>query len=281
MIEERKFVKSGIPGLDKVLGGGFLEGSVVTVGGPTGCGKSTFAMQFLYKGATEHNEPGLYIAIEESRDSMLFHMSGYMWDIRGAEAEKKILFLDYPVYEVDQFMDQYGAIAEIISSAGVKRAVVDSIMPVALFFPGEDERKKGFLKLIDNIRKWGTTTMIVSEDTKPGGMDMLPNTTYEIESFTDGWVNLAYQYDEKKDERVRYVEVLKMKGVKHSTKPYPAVIDDDGFHILGEAPKAVPEPAVVRRSPVSRAPVKKAVVKKPATKPLAKKKGRVLGIRRK
>ncbi len=47
MIEERKFVKSGIPGLDKVLGGGFLEGSVVTVGGPTGCGKSTFAMQFF------------------------------------------------------------------------------------------------------------------------------------------------------------------------------------------------------------------------------------------
>ncbi|MFH1394448.1 MAG: ATPase domain-containing protein [Candidatus Micrarchaeota archaeon] len=254
---ERKFVKSGIPGLDRVLGGGFLEGSITTIGGATGCGKSTFAMQFLYNGATKHNEPGLYIAIEESRDDMLFHMSGYIWDIRNAEQEKKILFLDYPVYEVSQFMDQYGAIQEIINSAGVKRAVVDSVMPVALFFPSEDERKKGFLKLIDNIRKWGTTTLIVSEDTKPQGKEVLPNTTYEIESFTDGWINLAYQYDEKKDERVRYVEVLKMKGVKHLSKPFPADIDDEGFMVhSGIAPAPSPKPAA--KTPVASAPKKPA-----------------------
>nr|QNO54448.1 hypothetical protein IPKNHHKO_00025 [Methanosarcinales archaeon ANME-1 ERB7] len=276
---DRKFVKSGIPGLDNVLGGGFLEGSITTVGGPTGCGKSTFAMQFLFNGATKFNEPGLYIAIEESRDDMLFHMSGYIWDIKGAEQDKKVLFLDYPVYEVSQFMDQYGAIQEIISSAGVKRTVVDSVMPVALFFPTEDERKKGFLKLIDNIRKWGTTTLIVSEDTKPQGIGVLPNTTYEIESFTDGWINLAYQYDEKKNERVRYIEVLKMKGVKHSARPYPAEIGADGFTILGEEkskpPPAAPAPAKPARA-VAMKPMAKAPAKKAVKKPLKK----TLGIRK-
>ncbi len=230
---ERKFIKSGIPGLDKILGGGFLQGSVITIGGPTGAGKSTFAMQFLYEGATKYGEPGLYISIEESRESMLFQMSGYKWDVTKVEKEHKLMFLDYPVYEIDQFLQQYGAIQEIISANGIKRVVIDSIMPIALFFPKEEERKKGFLKFIDNVRKWGTTTFILSEDTTVSSFDAIPNTNYGIESFTDGWVNIYYRPDpKKKNERVRMIEVLKLKGVHHSLRVYPATIDDNGFKIV-------------------------------------------------
>ncbi len=229
---KRSLIKSGIPGLDKVVGGGFLEGSVVTVSGPTGSGKSTFGMQFLYNGAVKYGETGLYISIEESRQSTLFHMSGYSWDIAELEKEQKFLFLDYPVYEVEQFLHQYGAIQEIINTTGVKRVVIDSIMPVALYFKTEDERKNGFLKLVDNIRKWGATTMIVSEGTKDDSSASLPYTTYGIESFTDGWINLYYTHAGKKKERMRFLEVLKMKGGSHSTKMHPLKHGKDGFRIL-------------------------------------------------
>jgi len=229
---ERKFVKSGIPGLDKILGGGFLQSSIITIGGPTGAGKSTFAMQFLYEGAIKHGEPGLYISIEDSRESMLFHMSGYIWDIEKAEKDQKLVFLDYPVYEIDQFLQQYGAIQEIINTTAIKRVVIDSIMPIAFFFKSEEERKKGFLKFIDNIRKWGTTTMIVSEDTTVSSFDAIPNTAYGIESFTDGWINISYRPDpKKKNERTRMIEVLKMKGVHHSMRPYPVLVGNDGFKV--------------------------------------------------
>ena len=232
---ERKLVKSGIPGLDKVLGGGFLQGSIITIGGPTGAGKSTFGMQFLYGGATQYNEPGLYISIEDSREAMLFHMSGYKWDIQRAEKEQKLVFLDYPVYEIDQFLQQYGAIQEIINTTGIKRVVIDSIMPIAFFFKTEEERKKGFLKFIDNIRRWGATTMIISEDTTVSNFDSIPNTAYGIESFTDGWVNIYYRPDsKKKNERVRMLEVLKMKGINHSMKEYPVAIGDEGFKIISK-----------------------------------------------
>ncbi len=232
-MKERKFIKSGIPGLDKVLGGGFLKGSIVTIGGPTGAGKSTFAMQFLYEGSTKYGEPGLYISIEESKESMLFHMSSYKWDISKAEKEHKLLFLDYPVYEIDQFLERYGAIQEIINTAGIKRVVIDSIMPIAFFFPTEDERKKGFLRLIENVRKWDTTTLIISEDTTVSNFDAIPNTGYGIESFTDGWINIYYKSDpKKKNERVRMIEVIKMKGVHHSMMVYPVTLGDDGFKVL-------------------------------------------------
>jgi len=232
---ERKLIKSGIPGLDKILGGGFLQGSIITIGGPTGAGKSTFAMQFLYEGATKYDEPGLYISIEESREAMLFHMSGYKWDIAKAEKEQKVVFLDYPVYEIDQFLHQYGAIQEIINTTGIKRVVIDSIMPIAFFFERDDERKKGFLKFIENVRKWGATTMIISEDTTVSNFDAIPNTAYGIESFTDGWINIYYRPDpKKKDERIRMIEVIKMKGIHHSMRVYPVIVGDDGFKIASK-----------------------------------------------
>jgi circadian clock protein KaiC len=229
---ERKIMKSGVPGLDKLLGGGFFESQILTLSGPTGSGKSTFAMQFLYNGAVEYNETGLYIAIEESKESMEFHMCGYKWNLKQAEKNKQLVFLDYPIYEVDQFMNQYSAIQEIIQTTGVKRVVVDSIMPVALYFQNQEDRKKGFLKLIDNIRKWGVCTMVVSEDTPASTQDVLPATRYGIETFTDAWIHIYYLFDAKKRERIRAVEVLKMKGAHHSNKIYPARITDSGFEII-------------------------------------------------
>jgi circadian clock protein KaiC len=228
---KREIVESGIPGLDKLLGGGFLHGSVITLSGPTGCGKSTLAMQFLVNGILDYGEPGIYIAIEESRESMRFHMSGYAWDLDSLEKSKELVFLDYPVYEVDQFLDQYSAIQEIINSTGARRVVIDSIMPVALYFKDEDERKKGFLKLIDNIRKWDTTTLIVSEDTHATALGTLPETKYGIETYTDGWVHIYSTFDPKKRERTKAIEILKMKGINHSKKIHSTKINDEGFKV--------------------------------------------------
>lgn len=250
---ERKFIKSGIPGLDEVLGGGLLEGSIVTVSGPTGGGKSTLAAQFIHNGAMQSDEPGLYIAIEESRGDFFFHMNGYSWDFAALEKARKFVLLDYPIHEVDQIINQSGAIGEIISTTGTKRVVIDSIMPIALFFKSDDERRKGFLKFIENLRKWGTTTLIVSEDLKMA--EGMPGTEYGIESFTDGWINLTFRYDDQKKERVRYLEVIKMKGVPHSSKSYPVILDNTGFRIAsGPAPERPkpPEKAVEKEKPAEK-----------------------------
>jgi circadian clock protein KaiC len=228
---ERKFIKSGVPGLDVVLGGGFLENSIIAVSGPTGCGKSTLAAQFVYNGAIQENEPGLYISLEESRADFLFHNSSYKWDFQSLEKEKKFILLDYPIHEVDQIVNQASAIQEIIATTGVKRVVIDSVMPIALFFQGEDERKKGFLKFMENLRKWRATIMVLSEDVTVVESEHVPNTGYVIESFADGWINMFYKYNEEKMERSKYLEVLKMKGVCHSTKSYPISINDDGLQV--------------------------------------------------
>lgn len=279
-----KLMNSGIPGLDKILGGGFLEGSIVTVSGPTGSGKSTMALQFLL----DTPEPGLYISIEESKRDFFFHMSGYKWDLQQEERDRRLIILDYPIYEVDQILNQYSAIQEIIQTTGIKRVVIDSIMPIALFFPGEEERKKGFLKLIDNIRKWGVTTIIVAQDEATESIQRLPYTNFGIENYTDGWINIYYRYNAEKGERMRSVEVLKMKGVEHSTRIYPAYMDSMGFQVYSdESPKSKPEPKPPAAAPkvTQKAPPKKSAASKKKAEALKKAvksalKKRTLGIRK-
>ena len=58
-------VRTGVPGLDEMLSGGFLEGSTVLLLGAPGTGKTTLGLQFLYNGIVQENEPGLFITFEE------------------------------------------------------------------------------------------------------------------------------------------------------------------------------------------------------------------------
>ena len=226
-----ELAKTGIPGLDAVTGGGIPRAAIVTLSGPTGSGKTTFGMQFLVEGASKYKEPGLFISIEEPRKGMLGNLRSYNWPFEKLEKEKKFMLLDYPIYEVDQFLSQNSAISEIVATLGIKRVVVDSIASVALHFSNEDERKKGFLKLVDNIRKWGATTIVISEDIPSTTQDVMPDTRYGIETLTDGWIHLYYLYSPQRKERTRAIEILKMKGVQHSSKIFPCSITAKGFII--------------------------------------------------
>jgi len=60
---------------------------------------------------------------------------------------------------------------------------------------------------------------------------VLPSTRYGIESYSDAWVHIYYLFSPKDRERTRAIEVMKMKGVAHSSKIFPCEITDDGFVI--------------------------------------------------
>jgi len=236
-MEKRRFTQLGIPGSEGILKDGILKESIITLSGPTGSGKSTFGMQFLVEGAKKHHEAGLYISLEDSKDSLLYHMQDFGWDLEKLERNKQLFFLDYPVYEVDQFLNKNNAVGEIISTMGIERVVIDSIMPIALAFKTDDERKKAFLSLISNLRKWGTSILIVSEDTSPHPNQILPITKYGIEKLTDGWIHMYYICDEK-GNRGRAIEVIKMRGVNYEMKRYALKLSDSAFKI--DLKKSIP-----------------------------------------
>ena len=78
-------VPTGIPGMDELIEGGFEQGSTVLLTGGAGTGKTTLALQFLYNGAMEANEPGLFITFEEDKESLYRHTARFGWDFKALE----------------------------------------------------------------------------------------------------------------------------------------------------------------------------------------------------
>lgn len=63
-----KKAPTGIGGFDEITGGGLPAGCPSLVCGGAGCGKSLFSTEFLVRGVTEFNEPGVLMTFEETAD---------------------------------------------------------------------------------------------------------------------------------------------------------------------------------------------------------------------
>src|ERR1700684_2538960 len=81
---------TGISGLDEITEGGFPKGRPILICGSAGCGKTLFAMQFLVKGITDFNEPGVVRSFEEPADDLAQNVSSLGFDLEKLKAEKKL-----------------------------------------------------------------------------------------------------------------------------------------------------------------------------------------------
>src|SRR3989475_10932386 len=89
-------VATGVPGLDDLLEGGFPTGSLITLAGRPGTGKTIFASQFLYQGARERGEPGMYVSMLEGRKAYFRNMNRLGLDLLPLEKKDLLRFLEMP-----------------------------------------------------------------------------------------------------------------------------------------------------------------------------------------
>ena len=77
---EVDLLKTGVVGLDPILSGGIPRGNVILIEGPAGAGKTTLGLEFIYRGASEFNEPGLIVLFEVSPLKVIpGTLSGICW----------------------------------------------------------------------------------------------------------------------------------------------------------------------------------------------------------
>ncbi len=227
MEEASKKIPSGIPGLDALIGGGLRKNGIVALSGSTGSGRTIFGMQFLMGGMRE-GEAGMYISFDEKKHSFYENMRSCGWNLAELEAKKQFVFIEYPINEVEQLVEQEGGIRDLIDAVGVERVVLDSITPFALSFESEDERRIALGKMVDRMRKWLCTVLVVAEDTGEHSVGV-PRTRSGIEFVADGFIHLSFIKDGL--QRKRYVEVVKMRGAAHLHEMFPARIGDSGFTV--------------------------------------------------
>src|SRR5438067_5385412 len=81
---------TGISGLDEITGGGLPKGRPSLVCGSAGCGKTLLAIEFLVRGAAGFNEPGVFMAFEETEEELTKNVASLGFDLQGLCARKKL-----------------------------------------------------------------------------------------------------------------------------------------------------------------------------------------------
>lgn len=219
-------VPTGITNFDKLIEGGFERKSTNLITGGSGRGKSIFATQFLMEGL-KRDENCLYITFEENKEEFYTNMRRFGWDLAAYEGKEKFVFLEYTPEKVRTMLEEGGgAIETIILKKKISRVVLDSITSFALLFDDELAKKEASLSLFNMIRKWNCTALLTLEGDSSADLKAGAHTVeFESDSI------IALYFPRGKNERERYIEILKMRGTEHSKKIFPFAIGKKGIAV--------------------------------------------------
>jgi len=231
-------VKTGIPGMDEILNGGFPKRNVVLLAGGPGTGKTIFGMQYLWAGISQYDEPGIYVALEEHPVQVRINMEQFGWDVRPYEENGKFAVVDgftagigeaakrekYVVRAPDDVQTLVDVIRTAIRDIGAERVVVDSVTTLYLTKPVV--ARNTVLQIKKVLSGMGCTAILVSQvsvtDRGFGGPG--------VEHAADGIIRL--DLEEVKGELQRSLIVWKMRGTAHSMRRHPFEITSEGIKVF-------------------------------------------------
>jgi KaiC/GvpD/RAD55 family RecA-like ATPase len=242
---ENDYVPSGIPGVDKILvDKGIPRGHTILLSGGPGTGKTTFAIQFLHKGATEHNESGIYVTLDEDPKDIRKNMIKFGWNLEKLEDEKKLLFVNISPVRVTPFdkdgLIQIGmkefrliklleAVKSGVKEVNAKRIIIDPLTIFSLQYPNEVERIYAMRDLMIGLKKIGCTNLLIAE-LRGTGMER----EHQFEEYLAQGVILL-RTTLRKNRLVRVFQVEKMRGLAIDNQPKPYEISSKGIEVYPDA----------------------------------------------
>ena len=223
---------TGIQGLDEITGGGIPKGRPTLVCGGAGCGKTLLAMEFLVRGATEFNEPGVFMAFEETAKDLTQNVASLGFDLNGLIAHKKIV-VDYVYVERSEIEESgeydleglFIRLGQAIDSIGARRVVLDTVESLFAGLSNPAILRAELRRLFRWLKDKGVTAIITGER----GDGMLTRQGLE-EYVSDCVIVLDHRVSEQTSSR--RLRVVKYRGSTHGTNEYPFLIDEDGISVL-------------------------------------------------
>ncbi len=241
--------RTGIRGFDEITIGGLPYGRTTLVCGSAGCGKTLFGMEFLIRGATEFDEPGVCMSFEESTSELISNTASMGFDVAALIAQKKIA-IDYIFIERTQIEETgeydlaalFLRLAHAVDAIGAKRVLIDSIE--ALFSGlGNEAILRSELRRLFHWLKDRNLTAIVTGERGEGSL-----TRHGLEEYISDCVILL---DHRVSDTVltRRLRVVKYRGSMHGTNEYPFLIENDGISVLPVTSVRLDHPASEDRVP--------------------------------
>ncbi len=232
-------VKTGIPGLDELIDGGFPKGDTILIAGKAGTGKSILVNQFLYNGAVLYNEPGVLVTLEEAPRQIKRNMMCFGMDLEALEKKRLLAIIDlspskakipisvndYPSFDLSGLK---AMILNHVEEINAKRIVIDTLSILAYKFRSRDILREEFFKLTAALTEQERTLLLTSEIPEHHtGLGV-----FDIEAFLASGVIVLYNEKISSTSRSRSIEVLKLRGSKHSSRTHSMRITDEGIRVF-------------------------------------------------
>ncbi|HYA69920.1 MAG TPA: ATPase domain-containing protein [Thermoplasmata archaeon] len=247
-------VPTGIPGLDRMLGGGLRPGRPYLVTGGSGSGKTLLGLQFLLEGI-RRGEEVLLVAVDEPPSEIVENVGAMGWDLASvktldANPGLRGIKRNMAVQEIRAMNDlksmreasegKRSSESEDIAIQGIqlklrqqmadrpfRRVLVDSITSIRRFavkssVDPQAERTE-IQSLLRFLSESEVTTLITATPSDPGILTPEEVLTRGEILLTRKWVG---------DRSVRQIKIVRMRGCAHDPERRPFVITSQGI-VLG------------------------------------------------
>src|SRR5271166_3498873 len=125
---ESGLIQTGIYGLDQIFLGGILKGNVILVEGEAGVGKTLLGLEFIYRGITEHDEPGIIVVFETSPRKLIRDATGFGWNLDELQQQNKLKIIFTSPKVLDQELRSPDSLLlETAAEIGAQRIFIDGI----------------------------------------------------------------------------------------------------------------------------------------------------------
>ncbi|MFH1787819.1 MAG: ATPase domain-containing protein [Candidatus Altiarchaeota archaeon] len=227
-----EIIKTGIPGLDGILGGGIPRGHTLLLSGSCGTGKTILCEQFLFNGARD-GEPGVYIALSEPKEKILKNVDNFKFYDQKLMDNKMVQFVDITTdarlkgLELQNVPGIISLMRNVIEENKAKRVVLDSITHLAEALGGE-EKIRDFIFELGLQLSYIDTTMVLISEIPP---QKFIYSVFGVEEFIADGVILLTEF-ERKGDLIRALQVIKMRGVDHSRSKHILKITEEGVNLI-------------------------------------------------
>ena len=239
-----RYIKTGVTGLDKLLGQGIPKKSSVIVAGGTGSGKTNLCLQIINHHASQ-GKKCYFMSFKEPEESLIEHMNDFKWKpdaLISADNLRIKRFLTSEIYYYDKKggneirammtkdVDPLLMELEPLSMPNIVEykpdiIILDSLTAISSTFTGKDQSYRFYIeRLFRFFEKIGATTFLVTETVQ------IPEifSPTGVEEFIADGVIVIYSI-RRKNTRLHAIEVIKMRGIKHQKKIVSMEITDKGI----------------------------------------------------
>lgn len=218
-----------------MISGGFPEGSINLLSGPTGSAKSLFCLHYVYNGASLFEDPSLFITLEEKKSNLRETLKSFGMDPTRYETEGTLTIVDLGELrklaedeDTIDFKSLQVMIDALIERDEAKRLVIDSIAILGLQQGSIRDFRRELFQFGRFLGEKNTTSILVTECSEKGEL-----TRFGVEQFiADSFIFLGLE--NVKGELIRTIVVRKMRLTHHDTAVHPFLITGKGIRVSSD-----------------------------------------------